>query len=403
MQIRKLIFLPLIFFCSFSLWAQDGSRPVLSGKARISVITCSSGMELYEAFGHSAVRIQDPQQGMDLVFNYGVFDFEQENFYGNFAMGYLKYMLGLSSMDDFMYAFKRDNRSVREQVLNLDSVEKQKILGYLEVNLRAENRMYFYDYFYNNCSTKIAELLDSALGHSVVWSHARPVGKQSFRSLIRQYTLFQHWGRLGIDLGLGAPIDKPIRPRDLDFLPNGLEQDLNRATISRAGVMFPLVIENKILFQAPAAFGEGPVWFQPSFIFSVFLLVSVFLFLKSKDLFKIRKIWALLLLFLVSVLGWVELLIWLLTNHKAAAWNYNILWANPVWLLLVLYQVAYRHKNVWLHSGMRFYYSAILVLWFLLPQQINENLIPLVIALFVNALPGELISMKSQNQALTAS
>ncbi len=396
------IFLLVALASPVPVFCNPDSAPILSRQARISILTCGTGTELYEAFGHSAIRIQDPEQALDLVFNYGVFDFEQENFYGNFAMGYLKYMLGLSPMEDFLYAFKRDNRSVREQVLNLDSIEKHKILTYLEVNLRPENRMYFYDYFYNNCSTKIAELLDSALGHRVAWNHAEQKGHQSFRSLIRQYTLFQHWGRLGIDLGLGAPIDRPIRPQDRMFLPDGLEQDLNRARISRGGVLFPLVLENKVLYQAPAAFGEGPVWLQPGFIFSLLLLFSVFLFLKSKDLFKLRKIWALALLFLVSVLGWVELLIWLFTNHKAAAWNYNILWANPLWIVLFVYNLVWRHKNIWLHTGIRMYYAAILVLWFLLPQQINENLIPLVLALLVNSLPGEMAAREAKKAPVAA-
>jgi hypothetical protein len=385
------------FFCSHSLKSQPESKALLSPQSKISLLTCGAGSELYEAFGHSAIRVHDPQQGLDVVFNYGVFDFQQENFYGNFAMGYMKYMLGVSTMEDFLYSYKRAKRSVREQVLNLDSTEKMKIVRYLEVNLKPENIEYFYNYFYNNCSTKIVELLDSALNKQVVWNFPEPNGTQNFRSLIRQYTIFQHWGRLGIDLGLGAPIDKSIRPKDLDFLPDGLEQDLNRAFISRAGMQFPLVIESRTLFQAPAFYGEDPFWLRPGFIFSLILLVSVFLFLKTKTLFRARKIWALSLLLLVSILGWVETLIWFFTNHKASAWNYNILWASPLWFFLVFYNIAYRHKNLWLHSGLRLYYASVLVFWFLLPQQLNENLIPLVFALLVNALPVEWISGQKEN------
>lgn len=373
----------------FQKEAKAESKPILSSKARISILTCGPGPELYEAFGHTAIRVQDPQQVMDLTFNYGVFDFEQENFYGNFAMGFMRYMLGVATTEDFLFSYRRAKRSVREQVLNLDSSEKQKIAYYLEVNLKPENREYFYDYFYNNCSTKIVELLDSALNRKVIWQWAEPEGNLSFRALIRQYATFQSWGRLGIDLGLGALIDKPIRGKDLDFLPDALERDLNRASLQRNLLQFPLVLETHILYEAPAAYGEGSFFLHPAFIFSLILLISCFLYVYSSKLGRIRKAWNLLWLLLVSLLGWVETLIWFFTNHKAAAWNYNILWANPIWLILVLANVGFRHKNFANLKAIQWYYSAILVFWFLLPQTMNENLLPLVFALWINALPSK--------------
>ncbi|HOY96006.1 MAG TPA: DUF4105 domain-containing protein, partial [Catalimonadaceae bacterium] len=169
----------------------------LSAQARISLITCGPGEALYEAFGHSAIRVSDPTQSLDLVFNYGMFDFNQENFYGNFAKGSMRYMLGVSSTSDFIDQYRRFNRTVREQVLNLDSNEKRAIVEYLSKNLLPENREYFYDYFDNNCSTKIIELLDSALQRKVIWTFAQPQGTVTFRSMIYDYTTYQDWGRFG--------------------------------------------------------------------------------------------------------------------------------------------------------------------------------------------------------------
>ena len=253
----------------------QSSEPRLSRYATISVLTCSPGEIIYEAFGHSAVRIQDPQQNLDLVFNYGVFDFEQENFYGNFAKGYMRYMLGESETPNFLAAYRRYGRSVREQELNLDSIEKQRILDYLSRNLRPENREYLYNYFRDNCSTRIILMLDSALNHSIVWTPAKVDGKASFRSAIYDYTTYQDWGRLGIDLGLGMPIDRQLEGKDLNFLPDELEKSVNRARIRRGVVDFPLVRTTRILHEAEVFHGASSFFLSPGFLFSAILIAAL--------------------------------------------------------------------------------------------------------------------------------
>jgi len=118
----KIKYFVFFYLIQISVYAQTeyGAKPTLSNQARVSILTCGPGPELYEAFGHSAVRISDPLQSLDLVFNYGMFDFNQENFYGNFAKGSMRYMLGLSNFQDFLFQYRHYKRSVREQVLNLD-------------------------------------------------------------------------------------------------------------------------------------------------------------------------------------------------------------------------------------------------------------------------------------------
>jgi hypothetical protein len=375
------IFILLSTFIT-KLKAQD--RPVFSGKASISIITCGEGPLLFEAFGHSAIRIQDPAQGLDLVFNYGVFNFNQENFYLNFAKGYMRYMLGVNSMEEFIFQYRNYKRSVREQVLNLDSLEVSRIGAYLNENLKPENREYYYDYFYNNCSTKIIELLDSALLKNVIWQEPQVEGKITFRKMIHQYTVFQPWGRLGIDLGLGQIIDQEIPGKRLDFLPDGVEKQLNRAQIRRGLFTFPFVKETKVLYQSEAAFGDSQFWFHPAFLFSIILLLSIFFWWKSYTKPTFQRVWAGLILILVGLLGLVELLIWLFTNHKAAAWNYNIFWANPLFLLVGLLIIISSLQFYKLRKAVSFYLASVLVFWFLFPQVLNVNLLPLVAALWVN-------------------
>lgn len=386
---RSLFLVLFLFGFDTVLCAQNSSSqaPTLSSQAQISILTCGTGPILYEAFGHSAVRITDKSIGLDAVFNYGIFDFNQPNFYGNFALGFMRYKLGVSSAEEFLYQYRYYKRSVREQVLNLDSAQKQAIVNYLNINLLPKNQEYYYDYFYNNCSTKILELLDSALQHQVVWAPAEPDGKVTYRKLIHQYTVFQPWGRLGIDLGLGAIIDKPLSGKQLDFLPDGLEHDIFRATIYRSQVQVPLVISSSVLYDAPVFYGSDPFWMGPVFLFSLILLITIALVWKSVQFPRVLLVWRSLLFVLVGMLGWVELLIWLFTNHKASAWNYNLLWANPLFLFLGMLWPYFENRYLALKRGLSWYFAAILALWFLLPQEMNSMLIPLVLSLLVASLP----------------
>jgi len=385
----KIEYFILFYLIQTSSHAQMGNeaQPKLSNQAKVSILTCGPGPQLYEAFGHSAIRVSDPLQSLDLVFNYGMFDFNQKNFYGNFAKGSMKYMLGLSSFDDFMFQYRHYKRSVREQVLNLDSLERQAVVNYLSTNLKPENKEYLYDYFYNNCSTKIIDLIDSALNRNIKWELAQPEGKVSYRQLIYQYTVFLPWGRLGIDLGLGSPIDKPMTGKQLQFLPDGVEQDLNRAKIVRGLIEFPIVSSSAVLYQAPVFYAADSFFTSPAFIFSIIFLISLFLSFKRLNYSGLLKIWKSILFLLAGLLGWVELIIWLFTNHKTAAWNYNLLWANPLFLFLGLGYLFIKSNSNGFQTILFYYLSAVLAIWFLLPQVLNVNLLPFVAALWICQFP----------------
>jgi len=363
----------------------------------VSLLTCGQGKALYEAFGHSAIRVYDPSQGLDVVFNYGVFDFNQENFYANFAKGNMLYMLGLSQTADFLFAYRNYGRSVREQVLNLDSAERVSVFRFLDNNLQVENRNYLYNYFRNNCSTKIPEMLDSALGKRIVWRHSDINGKASYRSLIYDYTVFNAWGRLGIDLGLGAVIDQSIGGKELNFLPIELEKSIVRASIRREMTDFPLVIETKTLYEPAVFFASDPYFTGPVFLLTI-LLLTIFLswYYSGKSSLPFR-IFRTIVLVGTGALGLVELCIWLFTNHIDAAWNFNLLWANPLWLAIGFCSLIWEKRLYSTFRFMRFYFPALLALWFFLPQTLNTDLIPLVIALFVCCCEPKTSLSKTEN------
>lgn len=367
----------------------SSATPLLSSKSSVSLITCGAGEALYEAFGHSAIRIHDPDQGLDVIYNYGVFDFNQANFYANFARGNMLYCLGLSQTADFIYAYRYYGRSVREQKLNLDSAERQAVFAYLDRNLRPENKDYLYNYFRNNCSTKIPEMLDSALGKKIIWEYAVPAGKVSYRSLIYDYTGSHAWGRLGIDLGLGAVIDRQIEGRHLNFLPFELEKSFNRARIRREMTEFPLVLESRVLFEAPVFFGADSFILSPGFIFAMILIISGLLWYGSGRFPLAFRLWRSGLLKLAGLLGLTEFCIWFFTNHTDAAWNLNLLWACPLFLPLAIL-AFFRSKVVEkIFFYLSYYFFLLPGIWLLLPQTLNATLIPLVMALGIVCLPNK--------------
>lgn len=140
----------------------------LSDQAEISVMTFGPSQQvLYTAFGHSAFRVYDPVLGIDEAYNYGVFDFDQPNFYLNFARGNLMYRLDVSDYKEFEYVYVYFNRSVRQQTLNLTQGQKQRLYAFLQWNALPENQFYRYDYFYDNCATKMPNILVHVFGDTV--------------------------------------------------------------------------------------------------------------------------------------------------------------------------------------------------------------------------------------------
>jgi hypothetical protein len=381
----KQIFLCLV--CVLCFLASAKAIPLLGPKAGISLLTCGPGEALYEAFGHSAIRVQDPAQGLDVVYNYGVFDFNQENFYLNFARGNMLYCLGMNQTADFIYSYRYYGRSVREQLLNLDSAERQAVFQFLDRNLRPENKDYLYNYFRNNCSTKIPEMLDSALGKKITWEHAQITGKTSYRSLIYDYTVFNAWGRLGIDLGLGAVIDRQIEGKDLNFLPFELEKSLSRARVRRDMTEFPLVLQSRVLYETPVFFGADHFLVSPDFAFTLVLLLSGILWFLSDRIAPAFRLWRSALLFSAGLLGLVEACIWFFTNHVDAAWNLNLLWACPLLLLLAIISMIREILFVKISKWLVYYYFLLPGIWFFLPQTLHTSLIPLVMAIGVVSLP----------------
>jgi hypothetical protein len=380
----KKLFILSLLWVSVTGFAQNAAP--LSSQANISVITCGPYQgELYSAFGHSAFRVHDPATGLDKAYNYGIFDFDQPNFYLNFTRGHLLYQLGTHSYQQFQEYYIYHNRYIHEQELNLTQHQKQRLYDYLEWNALPENENYYYDYFYNNCATKIRDVVATVFGDSVKFDGSYITTNYTIRELTDIYLRDnQPWGDLGIDICLGLPMDKKATPYEYMFLPDYVESGFDHATIRQGDAVVPIVKAKNDIYKAR----EEPPF--RGFFHPLFLFLTIAVLVIGLSVYDVRRdkasVWFDAILFSATgILGILLLFLWFGTDHKAAANNMNLLWAFPVNLVAA---IALRKNPSWLEKyffAIAVLSALILVSWFWLPQMLNHVLVPIVVMIMIRA------------------
>lgn len=356
----------------------------LTDSSRFSIITCGPDPgPVYLAFGHSAIRMVDRTLGIDYIFNYGVFDFNETNFYLNFARGSNHYLLGAYDYPHFEQTYIDDNRFLHEQVLNLTLHQRRKLYEFLVWNSMPANRAYWYDPYYDNCATRVRDAFVKVFGDSVKFDGSYIKSRYTIRQLTNIYKKNYPWGDLGIDIGQGMPIDRIATPYQYMFLPAYIESGFDHATIMNDSATVPLVASKNVIYESkPFETSHLP---HPIYVFSIIALIS--LILSGRD-FRRQELstWFDTLLFgLAGLIGIVLFLLWFATDHKASANNLNVLWAIPTHLIAVIAFVAQPRwlKGYFLFTAIS--QLALLGAWFFLPQQLNPALIPVAAALMIRA------------------
>ena len=297
-------------------------------------MTIGPGAELYDKFGHSAFRINDPATGQDVVFNYGVYDFDTPNFYTKFAQGKLLYQLGVSYYDSFYNSYVAQNRWIKEQTLNLTQSEKQAVSDFLWNNARPENKKYKYDFFFDNCATKIRDVIQEVLGNKLEFKEDYITEAYTFRELIQQNLKANSWGSLGIDVALGAVIDRKAKPIEYQFLPDYVFKGAANAVIHRNGKTEPLVKNTKVLFENKPQPPRSNFLLSPIFILGLLGLLIIFITYRNYKNNSRSRYMDALIFFFTGLIGIFLLLLWFATDHTATANNYNLLWAFPISILV---------------------------------------------------------------------
>ncbi len=376
-----------IFILSIFAILSVKSQVQLSENAEIAIITIGPyQQEVYSAFGHSGILVQDHSQKINRFYNYGLYDFEQENFFLNFAFGLLKYKVGVNDYRRvFYYHTKMQNRFIKEQYLNLTLTEKQLFFDFLENNIKPENAEYLYNYVYDNCASKLPEIIDRLFPDRVSYDYNYKVKGKTVRNLMDDYLDFQPWGDFGIDIALGQQIDKEADARTYLFLPDYVHYALEKAKMKRDSVEVPFVKNSKVFPVAKEESLKNGV-FTPFNMFVV--LFFVIGFITNRD-FKHQKRtkWVDVVLFsFAGFIGvWVAFL-WFGTEHLSK-WNLNILWAFPTHFIIVFVisrdKFSRLSRNYFKITG--FWYVLLLLIWALLPQPLHMSLVPLVLAMVLRA------------------
>lgn len=329
----------IIFFLTLSAVYSPLFAQSLSRDAKVSLITVSPGEELYSSFGHNALWVSDPMQGIDKVYNYGTFDFRTEGFYIKFMRGTLPYQLSVSPMYYTMYGAQAENRSVTEQVLNLSPNQKQKLYDYLENNYLPQNRQYAYKFFYDNCATRLRDALKAACGDSLVFSR-NTIEKEgmlkSFRWWMNKYLGEKPWAKFGMNLAIGLPSDRKALVQEEMYLPDNLKLHMELATIGGQKA----VLEHKGLFTKTQKETNTNAWemlYSPITIFALLgILILLFTNLQQKKA-KVNFLFDKIFFGLIGFAGWILLLLWIATDHGVTAWNVNLLWVFPFHLPLIFF------------------------------------------------------------------
>lgn len=376
-MILALPFLLVLSFLPISLLGQYR----LSENSEISILTLGPDQaEVFSAFWHSGIRVRDPQNKLDYFYNYGIFDFDNPNFYTDFAKGYLLYRLGAAPFDSFFAYYVNADRSVEEQILNLTQEQKQAMFEFLEYNNLPENRQYFYNYLFNNCATKIRDVVVMILGDKLQFDGTYLTKQSSFRQLIDECTEYQPWGDFGIDLGLGSKIDRIATPYEHMFLPYYVRDAFANAVIHSDEGVIPLVKEQKVLF-APKAVAIPKTILTPDLVlWLLFGLVVLSTFWSGS---KLRPSLDVTLFAVVGLVGLGVALIWFATDHVLAADNYNLIWMNPLHLLAVPFLFLNRKPRFisfyFLINGILM--AGLILTWFWLPQELHWACFPLILSL----------------------
>ncbi|MBR08956.1 MAG: hypothetical protein CMP48_14905 [Rickettsiales bacterium] len=378
MNLKVLLF-SIILLAGVGLQAQ---QITLSDEAEISVMTLGPYQgELYSAFGHSAIHLSDPVRGVDWVYNYGIFDFDQANFYWNFARGKMLYKLGMARYQWFFEAYKEENRYIIEQRLNLTLEEKQQLVDFLAENYKPENRDYYYNYVYDNCATKIRDVIELNFPGRIQFDTTYVEQDKTVRDLMHDYLQYQPWGAWIIDIGLGMQIDQVASPEVYMFLPDYVARGLEGATLQRDSTTVPLVAET-IEMNQPESEDLGPGVFTPFNFFVIFFFVVGFF--TNRDFKREKRTkWIDPVVFtLPGIIGWWLVFLWVGTEHLSKE-NMNILWAIPVFIPFA-YMLGVEKLQKFLGAFFLIistWFLLLLLMWTALPQPLHQALIPLVLTM----------------------
>ena len=336
---KGLLYIVLTFILSVvnaTVGAQSMTNP---DRIQISLLTCSPGKEVWAQYGHTAIRYYDKESGEDLAINYGIFSLDQTYFIPRFVLGMTDYRMGVQPMDMFLTQYSYEGRGVIEQVLNLSAEDKEVIYKALQENMKPENVVYRYNYFFDNCTTRARDMLVNHLHGKVVYPPAEE--DATFRSMIHKWNNKYEWSQFGEDLLLGVNADRKTTKSEQQFLPENLRSDFDKAKYNGK----PLVKETNVLLDAETEVAEPVFPLSPLSVALIFAVISLVMMLFSYRRQQVYWAWDLALMLTSGLMG-IIFFVMIFSQHPCVSLNFILLFFNPL-PLFFLYSTIKKKKVIW--------------------------------------------------------
>lgn len=379
--------LSIIFLAVWALVAA-----VAAQSPAVSLLTCSPGSEVYEIYGHTAIRVVDAR-GIDVVYNFGMFSFDEPGFVYRFVKGETDYFVACYPTAYFLPQYAQRHSQVKEQRLNLHPKEVTALVATLDSLCLPENRTYRYNYVLNNCATRPRDLIEKAVG-GVAYAESES-GNDTFRSLLSEYGRNYPWYQFGIDLVLGSPLDRPLTFRERLFAPELLREEMADA---RRADGEPVVVEESILVDGDdgVAGDDGGAFFTPMVVFGALLVFTIFISYRDVRRKRALRLFDSLLFLALGLTGCLVFFLVFFSQHEATSPNWHILWVNP---LCFIGAVA-----CWINSAKKWIYCyhfinfaiifILLASWWAIPQKANVAVLPLVLSVLLRSATNVYVGKK---------
>lgn len=365
---------------------------------RLSLLTCAPGEEIYSLFGHTAIRYENPTQGIDVVFNYGLINFNAPNFVLRFTLGETDYEFGAIDYSRFAAGYEYEGRSVWQQTLNLNPKEKQELIRLLEENYRPENRVYRYNFFYDNCSTRPRDKIEESIQGKIIYPENPADGARTYRDIVHQYAKRHAWDRFGMDFCLGSEADRPITRRQMMFAPFYLMNFFSTARIVNGKESKPLVISTEKIIDASPLTNSTNGYPSPLrcalMLFILVTAVTIYGIRQKKSLWGIDV----LLFTAAGAAGCVIAFLALLSQHPAVSYNYLLFVFHPGHLLFLPYILHCLRKGIKCRYHLvNFIVLTLFILLFLIiPQRFDFAIVPLALCLLVRSASNLILTYKKK-------
>ena len=387
MRTRIILLLVSLYVLHFPAAAQQRAMP-LSDSAFASLITCGEGNEYYLSWGHSAIRVCDSSRGIDYAYNYGTFDFDTPHFYWKFSLGDLDYCLSRSRFGRFLSEYVFEGRAVWEQRLRLTPQEVNNLFVLLETNYQPEYRYYRYDFFRDNCATRVRDMIANCLVHRTLSPEVTLPGAKTYRDYLYEPTAgTKLWWRLGVDITLGLRCDHPCSNYEAMFSPIEMMHTFGQGdpVLTDAPVQILPDVREPLAPSVP-----------PALVFwGLFLVVAVLTFFEWKKGWRLAAVDRTLYI-AAALISAVVVFLWFFTSHYCTKYNLNILWASPLFIYFAVRTWRSNRWVVWVQVLMLI--ATVIFCFFPHPQRINVALCPVALTLAMRLLANLTAGTRASRQ-----